>query len=110
MKASLAPEGWKENRRLPKGWRIKDPAPSSSTEDPKNPLKFLNEEADELNAEEALEYLAWQNHSEEDLQGQKNFASDILPKFKFTLYHSIVSPFVTGSIEALISTERCLIG
>ena len=67
MKASLAPEGWKENRRLPKGWRIKDPAPSSSSEDPKNPLKFLNEEADELNAEEALEYLAWQNHSEEDL-------------------------------------------
>ena len=43
-------------------------------------------------------------------RGQKKFASDILPKFKFTLYHSIVSPFVTGSIEALISTEHCLIG
>ena len=64
MKASLTAEGWKEDRRLPKGWMIKGPVPSSSTKVPEKPLNFLNEEAEELNAEEALEYLTSQNQSE----------------------------------------------
>ena len=69
MKAALAAEGWNEDRRLPKGWRIKIPVPSSSsnTEVAEKSIKFLNDEADELNAAEALEYLAWQNQSEEDI-------------------------------------------
>ena len=66
MKAFLTAEGWKEDRRLPKGWMIKVPEPSS-TKHPEEPLKFLNEEAEELNASEALEYMTLQNPSEEDI-------------------------------------------
>ena len=65
MKAALAAEGWKEDRRLPKGWRIKVPLPSCGVGE--KDIKFLNDEADELNAAEALEYLTWQNQSEEDI-------------------------------------------
>ena len=65
MKAALAAEGWKEDRRLPKGWRIKVPLPSCGVGG--KAITFLNDEADELNAAEALEYLTWQNQSEEDI-------------------------------------------
>ena len=66
MKACLTAEGWKEDRRLPKGWMIKAPVLSST-----EPLKFLNEEAEELDALEALEHLTLQNTSEEDIMAFK---------------------------------------
>ena len=66
MKACLTSEGWKEDRRLPKGWMINIPVPST-TLPLEEPLKFLNEEAEELNASEALEYMTLQNPSEEDI-------------------------------------------
>ena len=82
MSASLTAEGWKEDQRLPKGWRIKVPVEHSSTDVPEKLLKFLNEEADELNAEEALKYLTLQNHSEEDILVFKTILADAKTKIK----------------------------
>ena len=82
MSASLTTEGWKEDRRLPKGWRIKVPVEHSSTEVQEKLLKFLNEEADEMNAEEALEYLTFQNHSEEDILVFKTILADAKTKIQ----------------------------